>query len=160
MTLSTFISDMREEMELLFSEWRFKDENAEKAFQPVSVFEQSLPIPVGEDEPEPFPYIVVRAEDGGTASPEAPETVRVRFVIGIFDDNSQNRAHIDVFNMIDRIRQRFEKNPLLRKQYYKLQSEQYPTRWAVPDDDTFPYFFGVLEMYFAIPKIETEAKNI
>ena len=81
-----------------------------------------------------------------------------RFTIGIYDYEPSNRGHIDVFNTIDRIRQRFERNQLLRKQYMRLQSDQYPMRWAVPDDDTFPYFFGALEMFFAIPKIETEDK--
>ncbi len=156
MTLGTFISDMCEEITLLFSEWKFKNENGDYAN--ISVFEQALPIPSGESEPEPFPYIVVRAEDGGTTTPNSPETVRVRFTIGIYDDEPNNRGHIDVFNVIDRIRQRFERNQLLRKQYMRLQSDQYPMRWAVPDDDTFPYFFGALEMFFAIPKIETEDK--
>lgn len=156
MTLGTFISDMCEEISLLFLEWKFKNEGGDYAN--ISVFEQALPIPSGENEPEPFPYIVVRAEDGGSATPNSPETVRVRFTIGIYDDEPSNRGHIDVFNTIDRIRQRFERNQLLRKQYMRLQSDQYPMRWAVPDDDTFPYFFGALEMFFAIPKIETEDK--
>lgn len=154
MTLGTFVADMCDEIRLLFREWKFKDEGGE--FSSVSVFEQALPIPTGEDEPEPFPYIVVRIEDGGTTTPTSPETVRVRFTVGIFDESQDNHGHIDVLNAIDRIRQRFEKNQLLKKQYLRLQSDQFPVRWAVPDEDTYPYYFGALEMFFAIPKIETE----
>lgn len=156
MIIQTFVSDMCEEIALLFSEFKYKSESGE--YCRFSIFEQALPVPSGEDEPELFPYIVIRIEDGGTTTPSSPETVRVRFTIGIFDDDPQNKGHIDVLNAIDRIRQRFERNPLLKMQYMRLQSDQHPTRWAVPDDESFPYFFGALEMFFAIPKIETEDK--
>ncbi len=156
MTVGTFLSDMCAEIKRIFSEWKATDESG--GFERVSVFEQALPVQSGEDSAEPFPYIVVRVEDGGATTPNTPETVRVRFTIGVFDDNAGNRGHIDVLNMIDCIRQRFEREQTLCEQYYRLQSDQYPLRWAVPDDDTFPYFFGALEMFFAIPKIETEDK--
>lgn len=154
MTLSTFISDLCDEIKLLFSEWKFKDESGE--YSRFSVFEQALPIPAGENEPEPFPYIVVRAEDGGTTMPTKPETARVIITIGIYDDALENQGHKDILNSIDRIRQRFERNPLLKTRYMRLQSAEHPIHWAVPDDDTYPYYFGAIEMFFAIPKIETE----
>ena len=102
MTIGTFLSDMRDEISLLFSEWKFKNETGE--YSHFSVFEQALPVPSGENDPEPFPYIVIRAEDGGTTSPSSPETLRVRFTIGIYDDDPDGRAYIDVLNAIDRIR--------------------------------------------------------
>lgn len=154
MTIGTFLTDMCDEISLLFSEWKFKDEGGE--FQKFSVFEQALPVSQGEDDPEPFPYIVVRVEDGGTTSPAKPETARVIFTIGICDESLDNQGHKDVLNVIDRIRQRFEGNQLLKKKYMRLQSEEYPIHWAMPDDDTYPFFFGALEMFFAIPKINTE----
>ena len=144
MTIGTFLTDMCDEINLLFNEWKFKDENGD--FQKFSVFEQALPAREGEDDPEPFPYIVVRVEDGGTTSP----------TIGIFDESLENQGHKDILNVIDRIRQRFERNQLLKKKYMRLQSEEHPIHWAMPDDDTYPFFFGALEMFFAIPKINTE----
>lgn len=154
MTINTFLENLCREIMFLFKDFQFKEESGE--LTNLNVFSQSLPIPSGEDDPEPFPYIVVRAADGGKISPNSSETVRVGFVIGIFDESLNNQGYKDVFNIIDRIRQRFEKNPILCKRYCRLHSEQYPIHWTTSDEDTHPYFFGGVEMTFAIPTIEQE----
>lgn len=154
MTVNSFLEDLCDELKLLFKDFQLKDETGK--LQSFNIFEQSLPIPSGEDEPEPFPYIVVRAADGGKTAPEDYETVRVMLIIGIFDDELNNQGHKDVLNSIDCIRQRFERNPLLENKYYKLSSEQYPFRWTLPEEDTHPFFFGGVEMTFAVASIEQE----
>lgn len=157
MTALTFMDDLCRELKLLFSDFRFLDESGETT--KVNIYQQSLPIPSGEDDPEPFPYIVVRAEYGGKSSPQNPETIKVGFIIGVYDDNLNNQGHKDVLLMIDRIRQMFERNPLLCKKYYRLHAEQHPINWTLQDEDSHPYFFGGIEMTFALPTINQEDEN-
>lgn len=154
MTVNSLLDDFKEELKLLFKHFRLKAEDGKHTT--FNIFEHDLPVPKGEDEPEPFPYTIVKAVDGEITTFKSPETVRVVLVFGIYDDDLNNQGHRDILNVIDCVRQRFEKNNLLNNRYRILNSEKYPTRWTIQEDDTYPYFFGGMEMTFAIYNQELE----
>lgn len=155
-TVNSLMDAMKDELTKLFKEFRFKNEAGDDVG--FTIFKHDLPIPEGEDDPQPFPYIVVRAPDGGSTSPESEETARIILVFGIYDDTADNQGNQDVLIAIERVRERFEKNPLLNGKYRKLCSDKYPFRWTIDEEAPFPYFFGGVEMTFAIPHYELEDK--
>ena len=53
---------------------------------------------------------------------------------------------------IQRICDRFAAKPLLAQKYYARQHIQ----WALQDEDTYPYYFGGIEITFNLPKIGRE----
>lgn len=151
MTVNTFLKDFKAELEGLFADFPLTDESGAQVR--LNVFIDSLPIPEGEDSPEPFPYLVIRAMEGGKDEPDAAEVVKVIILIGIYDGSTENRGYVDVRNVIDRLRQRFERDPVLAGKYLRLHSASYPIRWTIPDEDTWPYFFGGVELSFALPSV-------
>ena len=51
--------------------------------------------------------------------------------------------------MIQRITDRFAKEPLLNRKY----RAQEKMSFALQDDDTYPFYFGGVEMRFSVPKM-------
>jgi hypothetical protein len=153
MVIETFTNDLVSELQELFSELKLK--SIDDGYKKLSIYKQALPIPADED-PEPFPYIVVRTVDGGTTSPSKSEVVRVALMIGIFDDDTKNQGYSDLLNIIEKIKNHFEKFPILKSMYSRLTSEEYPLKWTLSEEDTYPYFFAGIEMSFAMPKVIRE----
>ena len=167
---STFLQDaLQEELQALFDGLRLEDPYGKRA--PINVYKQRLPVPVAKDIPStvtdmeleegmyntesvtvPFPYIIVRLEDGIIEKIDREQTVHVNLLIGVIDRNPDNQGHKDVLNLIQRITERFLKNPGLAETYACLP----PIEWALQEEGSYPYFFGGMAMTFETAPIVRE----
>lgn len=142
MTPNYFLEDMKNELTELFEDFPL----AKK----ISIFEQALPIPSSEDEPEPFPYAIVRLADGKLEDYENGEIMSVMIIFGAYNIDSANDGYRDVLNLIDFAKRHFLKKQNVKSKYQLVIDSQHPVNWSLPDEDSYPYYFGGLQLYFKI----------
>lgn len=161
--------DLKADLEETFKHFRLKDPQGNLVN--LNIFEQNLPIPTAKDIPEtvtdedleegtydaqaeedPYPYIIVRVEQGKIANIDQEQTVIVNLIIGVIDRDFNNQGHKDVLNIIQKIYERFAKNAILAKKYECVM----PIEWALQDEESFPYFFGGMALNFETIPIRRE----
>lgn len=152
MTATMLQEEIVKELEAIFKGDLFKNSFGE--YVKLNVYEQQLPIREDEDSPDPMPYIIVRLETGSTKSGTDPQEVLVTLLFGYFDDSPENNGHKGVLGMIQKVHERFEKQPMLANQFMF----QDPFDWALQDEESFPYFFGAASMTFKTAAIRKEDK--
>lgn len=152
MTATMLQEEIVKELESIFRGDLFKNSLGE--YVKLNVYEQQLPIREDEDSPDPMPYIIVRLETGSTKSGTDPQEVLVTLLFGYFDDSPENNGHKGVLGMIQKVHERFEKQPMLANQFMF----QDPFDWALQDEESFPYFFGAASMTFKTAAIRKEDK--
>ena len=152
MTATMLQEELVKELETIFRGDLFKNSLGE--YVKLNVYEQQLPIREDEDSPDPMPYIIVRLETGSTKSGTDPQEVLVTLLFGYFDDSPENNGHKGVLGMIQKVHERFEKQPMLANQFMF----QDPFDWALQDEESFPYFFGAASMTFKTAAIRKEDK--
>lgn len=117
----------------------------------VKVFPQRLPE-ISEDDADEtklFPYAIVRLGDSLTEDDNDPWHVTVDWLLGVHDNSVDGQGHIHILTMIERITNRFIAEPWLNNIY---RADQRITT-ALQDEDTYPFYFGGVEITFSIPKI-------
>lgn len=114
-----------------------------------AVFAQSLPkqLTDAETESDPFPYLIVRIDSGMIETQTDPYKVSLLLLLGIYDDDKQNQGHRAVLELIEVIQQHYEEHTDLKGQFVFTD----PFNWALQDEDSFPYFFGGIEITFKVP---------
>lgn len=152
MTATMLQEELVKELGVIFKDDLFKDSLGK--YVKLNIYEQQLPIREDEDAPDPIPYIIVRLETGSTKSGTDPQEVLVTMLFGYFDDAPQNNGHKGVLGMIQKVHERFEKQPMLANQFMF----QDPFDWALQDEESFPYFFGAASMTFKTAAIRKEDK--
>lgn len=152
MTATMLQEEIVKELGVIFKGDRFKNSLGE--YVNLNIYEQQLPIREDEDSPDPMPYIIVRIETGSTKSGTDPQEVLVTLLFGYFDDSPENNGHKGVLGMIQKVHERFEKQPMLANQFMF----QDPFDWALQDEESFPYFFGAASMTFKTAAIRKEDK--
>lgn len=150
MTATILQEQLCEEIRSIFQQSRFKDSTGKHV--ELNVFEQNLPIREDDEEPDPVPYVIVRMSEGTTKSDEESHEVIVELLIGYFDDNPQNNGHKGVLEIIQKIYERFAKNPMLANRFIFKE----PFEWAMQDEESFPYYFGAASMTFTTAAIRKE----
>lgn len=150
MTTLTLLDDLRGEIELLLKDVVTKN-TAGESVTGVKGYEYRLPIIVSdeEDESQFFPYFIVKPLEGKTEDDDDPWLVTVDILIGICENDKDVLGQKHLLVMIQRILDRFAEEPLLNKKYRAEQKME----WAVQDEDTYPFYFGGVEIKFRIPKI-------
>lgn len=137
----------------------------------INIFKQSLPVPTAAAMPEtvtdeeleegtydpvakedPYPYIIVRVEQGTIEDIDQAQTVVINLIIGVIDRDYKNQGHKDVLNIIQRIYERFAKKAILANKYECTP----PMEWALQDEESYPYFFGGLALNFKTVPIRRE----
>ena len=124
MTAQILQEELVKEIGVIFRDDLFKDSAGE--YIKMNVYEQNLPIRQGEDAPDPIPYVIVRVETGQAKGGVEPQEVFVTLLIGYFDDDAANNGHKGVLGIIQKIQERFMKEPMLAKQFYFMNDEQHP----------------------------------
>lgn len=144
---------LAEDLQSLFD--GFVDLKQNCAAGKMKIYENASPIQMdNQNEDDIYPYIVVRLTGG-----EVPEdydtrpTANVVILIGYYDPDLSNDGNKYVMTAIHRIIERFRKNSLLADMYNQTGNIE----WTMSDEDTYPYFFGGLQMTFTLPKIERES---
>lgn len=135
------VSDLKK----LFKSRRYKTPDGNTSA--VSVFAQNLPKRESEDEDDPFPYIIARLDSGDIENQTSACKISVFLLVGIFDDGKQNQGHKTVLEIMETIQRHYEEVPLLDGQFVFTD----PFHWALQDEESYPYFFGGVEMRFDIP---------
>lgn len=116
----------------------------------LKAFLQCLPerpvglIGEGEDEEDPYPYCIVRIDSGSIATPMKSQEVKVILIFGIFDNSHDRNAHQAILNIIQRIADRFTRDPLLDHKY-RLNYED-GINWVMDDEEPYPYYFGAMNL--------------
>lgn len=106
-----------------------------------------------DDDPDQFfPYFIVRIDRGKTENDDSLWTVTVDILIGVHDADTKNDGHLSVMNAINRIVTRFAQEATLGYAGHKAFRCHSDMEWALQDEDTWPYFFGGVELKFDVPK--------
>lgn len=123
----------------------------------VKGYEQMLPIVMDdeEDESQFFPYFIAKINEGKTEDDDKPWIVTADILLGCYDDSKNANGHRSILNMIQRICDRFAKEPLMNN---KFRAEP-DIEWALQNEDTYPFYFGGVEIRFNIPKIGRRTPN-
>ncbi len=171
--VATFLQDdLVKELRKIFEDFPLKSPKG--GLSKVSVFSQYLPVPKPsmpplEDldpvlveeglaasnvaaEPQPCPYIIVRVEDGKIDTIEGDQTIEVYLLIGVYDDDLNNQGYKDVLNIIQKIYERFSKNPILSRMYECVM----PIEWAMQEEESYPYYVGGMSLNFITCPIRRE----
>ncbi len=155
-----------DEIEKVLSDMVFTDPQEKNA--KMKAYPQSLPkrdeaqMTPAEDEEytgegeyqfeDPFPYTVVKIDTGTIADPVVVNTV---LIVGIYDSNKKNQGHRTVLNIIQKINERFSKNPTLAGAF-RMSEDSF--KFAMPEEDSYPYFFGAINMSWQAPAFRREDK--
>ena len=102
-----------------------------------------------------FPYIVVRISEGRVEQPGENQAVNILLNFGVYDPDRRNSGYLDVLHMIETIRQRFFKNPILNHKYECTAQME----WALQDEESYPYNFGSLSLNFLTAPMQREDEN-
>ncbi len=157
MTISELQDDLMEELRALFSGFLTKSpqigDDSKAILSKLNIFGQTLPI--GEE--EPYPYILVRI-DSGAMKGDSANLVKVRLFIGTFDDSINANGHKDVINIIQKIYERFAKNPVLASKYAMKNDSENPFAWVLQEKDSYPYYFGTVEFTWETMAIRKESQ--
>lgn len=117
----------------------------------VKGYKYRLPLITADDEDESqfFPYFIVRLSGGKTEDDDSPWLVTADILLGVCENDKDVLGHEHIMVMIQRITDRFAAEPLLNN---KFRAEQ-DMEWAIQDEDTYPFYFGGVEIKFRVPKI-------
>lgn len=152
MTAFYLQEDLKNELVKIFEGFKLKNIYGEEVN--INVFSQNLPFRNSDDEEEPFPYIIVRLTEGIINNAESEQDVTTQLLIGTYDNSEDANGHKDTINIIQKIHERFFKNPVLAKKYI-IQS---PFKWVLQEEDTWPYYFGGIEVSWKTRSFEREDK--
>lgn len=162
MTFNDLQNTLVSEVERILSEVQSKNTDDETVVG-ITGYAHRLPITQSaEDDPaQYFPYFIVRIDNGKTADDNDCWHVAVNILLGVYesdvpqsDDKEEDLSivpagHEQILTMIQRITNRFVNDPGLAQMYRADQDID----WAVGDDDTYPFYFGMVGITFSVPKI-------
>ena len=125
-------------------------------YVPLNVYEQYLPIRKDEDEPDPVPYVIVRIEQGEVSGWTEAQEVRVTLLLGCFDDDTDNIGYKTVLGMIQKIEHRYLKDSMLDNRFMFFMDDGHGFEWALQEEESFPYYFGAINMNFRTAAVRKE----
>lgn len=162
--------DLAAELKKILKGFRLKDPQGN--LSEIHIFEQDLPMP----EPlkqdgipiealengladeitakDPFPYILIRIEDGEIKDEASAQTINTNLIIGIYDNSYDKQGHKDVLNIIADIYERFAKMAVLGSRY----TIQYPIIWTLQEEASYPYYYGGMQLSWEAAAIRREDK--
>lgn len=152
MTPERLQKDLVEELSKLFENIEFRNSSGEKCR--MNFFEQVLPHKESDDEPEPFPWCVVKLKDNDVKMVgDLNQKQAVELHFGIYYDNPDCQYQHVMLTMFECVKKRFLVNPLFGP-FMAL-----PDIVSVMDDldsETYPFYFGGMALQFEMPNYERE----
>ncbi len=132
--------------------------------QAISIFPVFENQPLGTDydmmpeemtENRLFPYFVVRVDETEYCKPKENmgdvNQAHVMIAFAIYDDNPELKGYFTLTAIMERVIMRFQRNPVLGSFFCSR-----TMKTAYQEDDTFPQFFGGIEMLWYLPDISVE----
>ena len=95
----------------------------------------------------------MRLANGAHDTTQGNETATINLVFGCYDRDANHQGHRDVLGLIERVKQRFCRNPILGPYQQTGRME-----WVREEEDPYPYYFGGLQLTFQLPAIQRESK--
>lgn len=137
-----------------YSQWLPVPDAAKMSEEDIdpALIEEGLGITNQISESQFFPYVIVRVEGGEIEEAEASQKIDVTLLFGSWDDNRDNQGNKTILHMIQKVYERFSKNPILDNEYECLGK----MKWVVQDEDSWPYYFGGMELKFETIAIRRE----
>ena len=102
------------------------------------------------------PWAVVKIGGGEIKGSNGEQMVKTAISFGIYNQSEENKGHEEVMNLIQRVYERFAKDPILDRQYIHKGDFE----WALQEEDTYPYFFGAISMTFSFSGFRREIKYL
>lgn len=170
--------ELCEEIERLTDDLKLKRPGAE-GYVKLRAYRQMLPLADREDtedldvyggeesQNKLFPFAVVQVDGGSIKEPGADHRVNLSVIVGIYEDDKERDGHDDVMLVIERIIERFSKDPVLNRKFTltvitdnNISNSHELFEWALsdPTDDAYPFYYGVLSMAFKMKGFEREDK--
>lgn len=127
-------------------------------------YEQALPIKLIDDGnaeeggAELAPYFLLRIEHITTDDREEPKDVTWHLYFCTYDNAADNQGHKDILLLFGRFTAYLQKHPMLLESLYV--SKTATIDCELPDEDTWPYFFGGVSFTTQIQNEGVEDDNI
>lgn len=127
----------------------------------VAVYPNDTPVRQGDDdgadrEAPPEPYIVVKLMGGNIQDENAPHVMEIVLVACVYDRDPNRQGSRDALHLVNEIYRHYATNGIVAK-WYAL---QYPIRWAMPDDDTHPYYYAAMALNFEATAVTKEVPEV
>jgi hypothetical protein len=104
-----------------------------------------------------YPAIIINARRG--TQTEESEIVTVEIMVGAFDDTLDQQGYRDITNLIQRLKDRFREIDIIRERF----PVRMPLKWEINRklgagglDNSYPYFFGEMQINFELPVMITQ----
>ena len=140
---------LEDRLRMLFANKQFPTPSGETA--PVTIHKQRLPEKTSEED-SPFPFIIVKMIEGSGQTEQIQPLSKIGLIVGTFDafevsGISSNNGYTDLVQIMNDIEEDLIKRPIIDGKY----ELELPLKWRINEEDTDPYFIGVLELDFATP---------
>lgn len=150
---------LRDEIDKLFNEelgYTLKNANGDQS--PINVYEQYLPIRESPKDPALWPHIrVVMAETGRQAQAyDAPQTAKFFIMAGVWDGDKERGGYKDVRSLLTKVDQWLQRQILLDNKYEVL----FPVNWQFDTEDSYPTYFGMLEVEITVGTVTLDSNLI
>lgn len=143
-------------LEKLFEEKEYQrpakdDESSnEKHFEKMKIYNQHLPIKETADDVY-VPFTLVQMHTGKQANSKSKNIVNVSLIIGMYDEFNST-GYQEVALTINTIINNLKSYPLI-EDMFELDLEE-PIEWEIGEEETYPFYFGGLNVNFKMPIIE------
>jgi hypothetical protein len=105
-----------------------------------------------------YPAVIINVQKGGPSdTPWESELVSASVVIGTIDFNKDQQGYRDCLLLVERIGDRIREQSVLRQRF----PLRMPINWDInrtytSGQNSFPYFFGDMELIFELPVMESQ----
>ena len=149
MTIREFQDDLKKELETLFENFKIIGTDG----QPANLKVYKNDVLSANSEEQTAPYLIIRLDSGKHHEDNriGTQDVKILILICVFNDDENYVGSDDVLIIIQRIIERFAVDPKMEK-YYRIGEID----WTVGETETYAYFFGGVELSFAIPSYTRE----
>lgn len=149
MTAEVLVKKLCHEMMVLTEHITFHDSLGNKC--KLHVFEQTLPRKSSEEDPEPFPYCVVKFDNSKVTNVGERQPVDIVLDFGIYYDNPDCQYQHTFHQIFEKIKGRFLDNNFLGS--FRCEPEM-AFALSPEDEITYPYYYAAVAMKWMIPGYE------
>ena len=143
----SFLQDaLVDELRRLFHGKVFRNANGQETA--LKIFKQQVPLtPYGEDNAaDMMPYLVVSLDGWKQATPTDAVVCNVDIIAAVFDDREDRQGYKDLLNIMEDIYLHLRTHSVIDKRF-RL---QHPIEAVLSTEDTFPFFFGMIETSYLL----------
>ena len=148
---STLQAELVEDLKKTFAGMKLK--SSKGTFMAPNVYSQRLPLTMDDDEDELnyAPYVIVALSDFKIEDWCSDKKITVVLILCTYDAGENRSGDRECHLIMDKVLERFGKNPHIGNFDLVM-----PIEGAWQEKDTYPFFFGAMELNFTSIKHITE----